>query len=149
MTRLLLASTAMFGLIAGSAMAQSMSVTTSAVGSAPVTTTTVTGPAPITPPSPPGTITMSSTNGQMFHADGDKSITVGAGSSNDRGTSNDVVVTTKTYPFSNLITTTKKTISVNNGVATQTTATTQTYPRMAGFAGSTSTTEKTETLGSK
>jgi hypothetical protein len=136
MTRFLLAGAAMFGLIAGSAMAQTATTTTTNTKSA----------IPITPPSAPGTMTTSSTQGQMLHSDGDRSVTVGAGSSNDRGTSNDVIVTTKTYPFSNLVTTEKKSVSVSNGVKTQTLGTTQTYPPMPGFAGSSTTTEKTETV---
>jgi hypothetical protein len=133
MTRFLLAGAATFGLIAGSAMAQTA-------------TTNTTGAIPITPPSAPGTMTMSSTQGQMLHSDGDRSLTVGAGASNDQGTSQDVVVTTKTYPFSNLVTTEKKTVNINNGMKSASTATTQTYPAMAGFAGSSTTTEKTETV---
>ena len=137
MTRFFLAGAAVLGLMSGVALAQSTTSATSQTG--------VPGDRVITPPSAPGTVTTSSTNGHMMYSDGDRSLSAGAGSSNDQGTSSDTIVTTKTYPFSNLITTTTKTTNVNNGVASEKTATTQTYPAMAGFAGSSSTTEKTKT----
>ena|ERR1051326_1002614 len=136
MTRFLLAGAATLGLMTGAAMAQSTTSATSTTG--------VPGTRVITPRSPPGATTTSMTTGQMLHADGDRSVSAGAGASTDT-MSSDIIVTNKTYPFSNLITTTKKTTTVNNGVASESTETTQTYPPMPGFKGSSTTTQTTQT----
>jgi hypothetical protein len=83
MTRLLIAGAAVFGMMAGSAMAET---------STTVTTTTT---APVTPP------TVAKT---------------------------DTETTTKTYPFSNLVTTTEKKTDTVNGVGVQKDTVIQAYP---------------------
>jgi hypothetical protein len=118
MTRLLLAGAAALGLMTGAATAQS-----SGHSSTTEETTTIT-PAP----SPPVTTSSSLTTGRGATADGDQTSTAGTSSTDANGVRTETVVTNKSYPLTNMITTTRKTTVTNKGVATETVTTTNTYP---------------------
>jgi hypothetical protein len=118
MTRYLLAGAAVFSMLSGAAMAQS-----SGHSSTTEETTTIT-PAAL----PPVTTSSSSTTGRGATADGDQTSTAGTSSTDANGVRTETVVTNKSYPLTNMITTTRTTTVTNNGVATETVTTTNTYP---------------------
>lgn len=111
MTRILLAGAAALGMTAGVAMAQSTSSTS--------TTTTYT---------PPVTTSTSSLSGAAITSDAVKTSTVGSGFTDASGNTSKTTISTTTYPLTDLITTTKKVTTMDNGVAKETVTTTQEYP---------------------
>src|SRR5580698_8389767 len=114
MTRILLAGTAACGLLAGAAMAQtSTSVIT--------TTSTPTLAAPVT-------ISSGASTGSAVRSDGDRISSSSTSLKDSNGEATETTISNTSYPFSNLITTTKKTTSTVNGVTTETETTTQAYP---------------------
>jgi hypothetical protein len=111
-TRFLLGSAAAFSLLTGTAPAQT-----------PASATTIT-------PSVSAPVTISSTanTANSVRPDGDQTSMSGTASRDSSGKSTETTITNTSYPFSNLITTTRKTTNIVNGVATETVTTTQTYP---------------------
>jgi hypothetical protein len=114
MTRFLLAGAAALGMVASAAMAQTSTSTSQ-------TTTTTT-------PSAPVTISSGSTVGQSVTSDGVRTVTGGMSSKDSAGTASETTISNRTYPLSNMVTTTKKTTDIRNGVAVETETTTNAYP---------------------
>jgi hypothetical protein len=115
MTRFLLAGAAALGMMTGAVMAQTQTSTSSTQ-----TTTTTTAP--------PVTISNSTLTGSAVTADDVKTSTVGSGFGDSSGNATKTTISTTTYPLTDLVTTTKKTTQVENGVAKETVSTTQAYP---------------------
>src|ERR1700722_7719209 len=119
MTRFLLAGTAACGLLAGAAMAQtSTSVITT------TSTPTLAAPTLVAPES----VTSGASTGNAVRSDGDRISSSSTSFKDSNGEATAPRASNTSYPFSNLITTTKKTISTVNGVTTETETTTQAYP---------------------
>jgi hypothetical protein len=137
MTRFLLAGAAALATMTGVAMAQSpgQSATTQQT-----TTTTQAVPSP-------WTVSSKATLGNAVHADGDRTASAGASSVDSAGNKTNTTVTNTSYPLTGMITTTKKTTNVVNGVATETTTITNTYPPQANAAPQVTTTTRTYTVG--
>jgi hypothetical protein len=117
MTRFLLTGAAALAMMTGAAMAQT---TTSE--------TTTTSTSTVSPPVAPVTITNSQTTGSAVTADGVKTSTTGLGARDSTGQAAETTVSTRTYPLTDLVTTTKKTVETKNGVGMETVTTTQAYP---------------------
>lgn len=118
MTRYLLASAAALGMLSGVAMAQSATSESS-------TDTTITAPSVMYAPVP---VTTDRTVGTAVLQDGDRTDTKGVAVKVPDGQMAATTVTTKSYPFSNMITTITKTTRVANGVATEEETTSSAYP---------------------
>ncbi len=71
----------------------------------------------------------------------------GASAVDSAGNKTNTTITNTSYPLTGMITTTKKTTSVVNGVATETTTITNTYPPQANAAPQVTTTTRTYTVG--
>jgi hypothetical protein len=115
MTRFFMAGAAALGMMSGAAMAQSTSMTQQTTTSIPA----VSGPV---------TIANSVSAGSALQADGRKSLSDGSSSADSGGNSTSTTISTTSYPLSTLITTTRKTTTVVNGVPKETVTTTQAYP---------------------
>jgi len=118
MTRFLLAGAAAFGMMTGAAMAQTSTSETT-------TTTTTMMPQPV---SPPVIVKSSGTVGHAVLPDGDQTSTSGTSATDSNGAVTKTTITNQSYPFSNMIMSTKKTDTTVNGVTTETVTTTQSYP---------------------
>ncbi len=122
MTRLLLASAAALGMLTGAAMAQSA---TSDSSSSSSSSTTITTPSVMYAPVP---VTTDKTVGTAVLQDGDRTDTKGVSVKVPDGQMASTQITTKTYPFSNMITTITKSTRINNGVATEQETDSSVYP---------------------
>jgi hypothetical protein len=120
MTRYLLASAAALGMLTGAAMAQTATSESS-------TDTTITAPTVMYAPVP---VTTDRTVGTAVLQDGDRTDTKGVAVKVPDGQMAATTITTKSYPFSNMITTITKTTRVNNGVATEEETQSSAYPGM-------------------
>src|SRR5258708_29634684 len=108
MTRFLLAGVAALATMTGAAMAQSGQTTIQ-------NTTTITRPA-VTPV----IVSSSATTGTAVQADGDQTATSSFASADSTGSRTETTITNTSYPLSAMITTTRKTTRVENGIATET-----------------------------
>jgi hypothetical protein len=138
MTRILLAGAAALGLMSGAVMAQSTITTTS---------TTNTGVPVGGSLSAPVVVSGSSTNGHSVTADGDQHFVAGTKTRDSAGNTSETTITNTSYPLTDMVTSTRKTTNVSNGVATETTVTTNSFPS-GRAAGTTSTSTRTYTVGS-
>lgn len=118
MTRYLLAGAAALGMLTGAAMAQTATSESSS-------DTTTTSPSVTYAPVP---FTTDRTVGTAVLQDGDRTNTKGVSVKVPDGQQASTTITTKTYPFSNMITTITKTTRVNNGVATEEETDSSAYP---------------------
>jgi hypothetical protein len=139
MKSFLLAGAAALGMMTGSALAQS-----SGHSSTTAQTTTVTPSV-----AAPSTTIYSSSVGQGATADGDQTASSAWSSTDSSGSRTDTVVTNKTYPLSDMITTTRTTTVTTNGVAAETVATTNTYPARYNRPPETSTATRTYVVVAK
>jgi hypothetical protein len=139
MTRFLLAGAAALATLSGTAMAQS-----GGPGSTTQETTTITQPA-VAPVITSNTVT----NGSAVHSDGDQTAMAGTAFSNSAGNKTETTITNQSYPLTGMITTTRKTTRIVNGVATETVTTTNTFPPWANAAPQSSTTTRTYIVGSR
>jgi hypothetical protein len=76
----------------------------------------------------PVTVANSVSAGSAVAADGRKTLSDGSSSTDSSGNSTSTTISTTSYPLSNLITTTRKTTTIVNGVPKETITTTQAYP---------------------
>jgi hypothetical protein len=143
MTRLLLAGAAALGMMSGAAMAQSSGYS-SGHSSSTVETTTVTPGV-----SAPWTTSGSMSTGRGATADGDQTAMSSSTSSDSAGNKTTTTITNTSFPLTNMIMTTKKTVSIAGGVATETVTTTQTYPPSAQVPPVVSTSTRSYVVGSK
>jgi type IV secretory pathway TrbL component len=120
MIRLLLAGTAALGMMTSAAMAQS-----SRYSSGQTTTDETTT---ITPAQAPWTFKGTTTTGRGATADGVQSATSASTSTDTSGNGMQTTITNTTYPLSKMVMTTKKETTIANGVATEVTTITTTYP---------------------
>jgi hypothetical protein len=109
----MLAGAAALGLMTGAATAQ---------------TSTSTSTTTITPVSPPVTVSTSQSSERAVTSEGVKTVTGGATTSTSTGQMAGTTISTTTYPLSNMVTTTKKTIQMVNGQPMETTTITHAYP---------------------
>jgi hypothetical protein len=114
MTRFLLAGAAALATMTGAAMAQSSTTTQE--------TTTV------APSVAPGVVSNSQTIGSAVHADGDQTATSASSHTDSAGNKTVTTITNTSYPLTGMITSTKKTTNIVNGIATETVTTTNTFP---------------------
>jgi hypothetical protein len=120
MTRYLLASAAALGMLTGAAIAQTATSESSSSSDTSITTPSVMyAPVPVTTDRVTGTAVLQ---------DGDRTETKGVTVKVPDGQQASTTITTKSYPFSNMITTITKTTRVNNGVATEEETTSNAYP---------------------
>jgi hypothetical protein len=137
MTRYLLAGVAALGMMTSAAIAQTSTTTT--------TTVAPSFPAPVTV----GTSEVGVTAG----GDGRITLLNGSASKDSSGKTIEVTNTSTSYPLTDLITTTKKTVEIINGVATETVTTSQSYPPSPRHPGGVppveTTTTRTYVVGAK
>jgi hypothetical protein len=136
MTRYLLAGAAALGMMTGAAVAQT---------SSSETTTTTTTPAVVAPV----TVSTSSSIGRAAMADGDQTATNSSTSRDSNGNVIETTITNQSYPLTGMVTTTKKTTHIVNGVATETTEMTNTYPASTMRQPEVTTSTRTYTVGSR
>jgi hypothetical protein len=134
MTRFLLAGAAALGMISGAAMAQTSTTET-------VTTTTSPLPAPVN-------LASTSTNGTAVLPDGDQTSTASTANRESNGDRTETTVTNTSYPFSSMITTTRKSTKISNGLATETRTTTNTFPPQYGRSPEVTTATRTYSVSS-
>jgi thiamine pyrophosphokinase len=139
MTRTLLAGAAALGMMTGAAMAQSTTTQTTTTN----LSTSTTAPAL----SAPVIVSGSSTNGHSITADGDQHFVAGTMTRDSAGNTTDTTVTNTSYPLTDMVTSTRKTTNVSNGIATETTVTTNSFPSGRAPA-TTSTSTRTYAVGS-
>jgi hypothetical protein len=132
MTRFLLAGAAALATMTGAAMAQSSAQSTTQE------TTTISQPA-----AAPVTVSSSATAGSALRSDGDQTATWGASSIDSSGGKTETTITNTSYPLTGMITSTKKTTHIVNGVATETVTITNTYPPSAMIPPQVSTATRT------
>jgi hypothetical protein len=114
MTRYLLAGVAALGMMTSATMAQTSTSTS--------TTTTV------APSFPAPVIAGTSEVGVTAGGDGRITLLNGSVSKDSSGKTVEVTNTSTSYPLTDMITRTKKIVEINNGVATETVTTSQSYP---------------------
>jgi hypothetical protein len=138
MTRYLLAGAAALGMMTSAALAQSSSSSTT-------TTVSPSFGAPITA----GT----SEVGVTANRDGRLTLMNGSASRDSSGKTIEVTNSSTSYPLTDMITTTKKTVEINNGVATETVTVAQSYPPSPQHPGGVppveTTTTRTYVVGAK
>jgi hypothetical protein len=137
MTRFLLAGAAALVTMTGAVMAQSPAPQSAGQTSTQETTTIV------SPATAPLTVSSSATAGSAVRADGDQTATRGTSSSDSSGGKTETTITNTSYPLTGMITTTKKTTHVVNGIATETVTITNTYPPSAMIPPQVSTATRT------
>jgi len=138
MTRFLLVGAAVLATMTGAALAQSSGQT------ATQETTTITQPA-----AAPVTVSSSATTGSAVRSDGDQTATRGSAFTDSSGDKTETTITNTSYPLTGMITTTKKTTRVVNGVATEIVTTTNTYPPSAMIPPQVSTATRTYVVGAR
>jgi hypothetical protein len=149
MTRILLAGTAALGLMTGAVMAQSAITTITTTNTGTPVGGTLTAPVVTAPMVVPGPVIVSgsATNGHSVTDDGDQHFVAGTKTRDSAGNTSETTITNTSYPLTDMITSTRKTTNVSNGVATETTVTTNSFP--SGRAPSTtSTSTRTYAVGS-
>jgi len=117
MTRFLLAGAAALGMMTGAAVAQTSTTTTTTV---------------IPPASPPMVTTDTRVSGHSVKPDGDQTATAGIVSRDAYGNVSGSTTTNTSYPFTDMITSTTKSLNTVNGVTTETVGTTHSYPHVVG-----------------
>jgi hypothetical protein len=130
MTRLLLAGAAALGMMTVASMAQTNAPTQT--GSQQAVSTSV-SPALPPPGSGPVTISSGANTENALKKDGDLTSASGTVARDTAGNTTETSVTNTTYPFSNMITTTKKAATTVNGVTTENVTTTQAFPNSAAM----------------
>jgi len=138
MTRFLLAGAAALATMTGAAMAQASGQTTTQE------TTTVSQPAVA-----PVTVSSSATTGSAVRSDGDQTATRAASSTDSAGDKIETTITNTSYPLTGMITTTKKTTHIVNGIATETVTITNTYPPSAMIPPQVSTATRTYVVSAR
>ena len=78
-----------------------------------------------------------------MRADGDQTATRAASSTDSSGDKTETTITNTSYPLTGMITTTKKTTHIVNGIATETVTVTNTYPPSAMIPPQVSTATRT------
>jgi hypothetical protein len=73
----------------------------------------------------------------------------GSYSRDSAGNASETTITNTSYPLTNMITTTKKTTYIANGVATETVTTTNTYPASSMMPPTVTTATRTYVVGAK